>query len=97
LGKELSPGFGLRQRRKKGKTGLQGELREVGGVVRCGVEHWHNTARGMYGRLQGQVSQLVELGHAPGWARVRFGSRGAQVGLIGYLGLSRVKPLAYPD
>jgi hypothetical protein len=28
-------------------------------------------------------------------AQVGFGSRGAQVGLIGYLGLGRVKPLAY--
>jgi hypothetical protein len=28
-------------------------------------------------------------------AQVGFGSRGAQVGLTGYLGSGRVKPLAY--
>jgi hypothetical protein len=46
LGKELRLGFGLCPRRRKGKTELQGELREVGRVVQCGVEHGHNTARG---------------------------------------------------
>jgi hypothetical protein len=29
-------------------------------------------------------------------AQVGFGSRGAQVELIGYLGSGQVKPLAYP-
>jgi hypothetical protein len=30
-------------------------------------------------------------------AQVRFDSRGAQVGLTGYLGSGRFKPLAYPN
>jgi hypothetical protein len=50
LGKELLPSFGSHQR-SKGKIGLQGELREVGMVVRCEVEHGHNAARGARGGL----------------------------------------------
>jgi hypothetical protein len=50
LGIELLPGFGSRPRRK-GKIGPQGELREVGRVVRCEVEHGYNMARGEWGGL----------------------------------------------
>jgi hypothetical protein len=50
LGKELHPGIGLCLRRK-GKTEPLGELHKVGRVVRCGVEHGHNAARGAWGGL----------------------------------------------
>jgi hypothetical protein len=50
LGKELLPGFSSRPRRK-GKIGPQGELREVGRVVRCEVEHGHNATQGTRGGL----------------------------------------------
>jgi hypothetical protein len=51
LGKVLNPSFGSCPRRRKGKTEPQGELREVGRVVRCGVEHGNNTARVVRGGL----------------------------------------------
>jgi hypothetical protein len=50
LGKELLPDFGSCSRRK-GKIGPQGELREVGRVVRCEVEHGNNAAPGVWGGL----------------------------------------------
>jgi hypothetical protein len=37
LGKELHPGFGSCLRRRKGRTGPQGELREVSKVVDTGL------------------------------------------------------------
>jgi hypothetical protein len=51
LGKELHLGFGSCSWRRKRKTELQGELREVGRVVRCGVDYGHNVARGAQGGL----------------------------------------------
>jgi hypothetical protein len=36
---------------RKGKIRPQGELHEVGRVVRCEVEHGHNAARGTQGGL----------------------------------------------
>jgi hypothetical protein len=51
LGEELRPSFGSCPRRRKGKTEPQDELREVGRVIRCRVEHEHNATRGAWGGL----------------------------------------------
>jgi hypothetical protein len=69
LGKELHPGFGsCSRRRRNGKTELQGELCEVGRVVRCGVEHGHNTARG----AQGGLTEWHRTGQEQGGIRVKL-------------------------
>jgi hypothetical protein len=67
LGEELLPGFGSHLR-MKGKFGPQGELRKVGRVVRCEVEHGHNAARGTWGVL----TKWHTVGHERGGTRVEL-------------------------
>jgi hypothetical protein len=68
FGKDLHLGFGLCPRRRKGKTGPKYELQEVGRVVRCGVEHGHNVARG----ARGGLTDYHRIGQERGGIRVEL-------------------------
>jgi hypothetical protein len=68
LGKELHLGFSSCLRRRKGKTKPQGELREVGRVVQCGVEHGANAAR----VAQGGLIEWHRMGQERGGIRVEL-------------------------